>query len=89
MANSKKLKKQSKPKQLPAHVEKKREQERAAAKKAKRSRIWKRIGIAAGAVVLVGGIAPGETNDRVIFPAARGADRGKCSVSTSPSITGA
>ena len=51
MANSKKLKKQSKPKQLPAHVEKKREQERAAAKKAKRSRIWKRIGIAAGAVL--------------------------------------
>ena len=59
MANSKKLKKQSKPKQLPAHVEKKREQERAAAKKAKRSRIWKRIGIAAGAVVLAGGIAWG------------------------------
>ena len=59
MANSKKLKKQSKPKQLPAHVEKKREQERAAAKKAKRSRIWKRIGIAAGAVLLAGGIVWG------------------------------
>lgn len=59
MANSKKLKKQSKPKQLPAHVEKKREQERAAAKKAKRGRIWKRIGIAAGAVVLAGGIVWG------------------------------
>ena len=59
MANSKKLKKQNKPKQLPTHVEKKREQERAAAKKAKRRRIWKRIGIAAGPVVLTGGIVWG------------------------------
>ena len=59
MANSKKLKKQNKPKQLPTHVEKKREQERAAAKKAKRRRIWKRIGIAAGTVVLTWGSSCG------------------------------